>query len=85
MIMETPIQKQFYPTIWQSFKLIIRMVLISVPMIILLKFIGDFLKKYFNQGSDLIDSSILLVVYVIPFLIIIRLGLKRPYSNNLGD
>ena len=83
--METPIRKQFYPTIWQSFKLIIRMVLISIPIAIPFVIIGEFIKKYPNHGSDFIDSSIFLVAYVIPFLIIIRLGLKRFRSINSSD
>ncbi len=83
--METPIQKQFYPTIWQSFKLIIWLVLISILIVIPFAIIGDFFKKYTIQGGGLIDSLIFLVAYVIPFLIIIRLGLKRLRSINSID
>ena len=83
--METPVKKQFYPTIRQSFRLIIRLALISIPISIPFGIIGYLLKKYLEQKSELIESSIYLVAYILPLLIIIRLGLKRFRSINTSD
>lgn len=83
--MNTQTQTRYYPTVKQSFNLIVRLFLISIAVAIPFLLIQYLLKKYVDLDKNIIESFINLMIYVIGSLIILRVAIKRFYSVNSNN
>jgi len=83
--METTTQKkQYYPTVKQASGLLLKLILLSIPLAIPLVFIGLILKNMEIEQS-ITDGLIFLSLYIVLFVITIRIGLQRIRSANDPD
>ena len=88
MFRESPqpeVPKYFYPNIGQSFRLLIRLILITIPLSIPYMIVMALNKEYVLPYGQLLTSFTLLLAYVISFYIVARLGLKRIRKYDTSD
>jgi len=80
MFKESPqpeVPKSFYPNIGQSFLLLLRLTLISIPLSIPYIVVMILNKEYVLPYGQLLGSFFLLLSYGLSFFIVARLGIKR--------
>ena len=75
--MENTARDKFYPTFNESVRLIIRILIASFFVGVPALTVWLILRDGFDVQSELIDSFVLLIVYVVPFILVSRLGVKR--------
>lgn len=83
--METHVQKRFYPTIGQTFRLLVKFYLIALGYHTLFGTIGYFSGAYPDLHSSFVAPSTSLVAYVVTFLTIIYLSVNRFRTTNEID
>lgn len=88
MFRESPqpeVSQNFYPNVAQSFRLIIRLILITIPLSIPYGVVMILNKEYVLSYGQLLISFTLLLAYVISFYIVARLGLKRIRKYDMPE
>lgn len=75
--METQNEKQSFPNVNQSIRLVIRLILLSILFALPFAIVQILSVKLFDNQTDLFESIATLVAYVIPFVMVCQLGLKR--------
>lgn len=75
--MDTQNEKQSFPNVNQSIRLVIRLILLSILFAIPFVIVMILSDKLFHNQTEQLESISTLVAYVIPFFIVCQLGLKR--------
>ena len=82
---QSEVPQSFYPNIGQSFRLLIRLILISIPLSIPYIVLMILNREYVLPYGQLLISFTLLFSYGLPFFIVARLGVKRIRKFDMPD
>jgi membrane protease YdiL (CAAX protease family) len=88
MFRESPqpeVPQSFYPNIGQSFRLLIRLILLSIPLSVPYIVLMILNREYGLAYGQLLTSFTLLLAYVVSLYIVARLGLKRIRKYDMPE